>query len=239
MSSPASEAGVSRRALALFAAVAMTLGGVAFTYAIPAALALDIRLATAQECTVGLLAGLTLAFLGNATITALTTSRRKVLPRMTSTPTPRNASFVQAVVTGQGYLSTEPDLRDDLSVIFTYRPADPYSVLMDISMSDPDGYQTSDSTRWEVSRETIHDVVILGKLTSGGGDFIASSLSARRVRLRMVGTDAWGHNAGYHYDMHLSRAKLRAFMLRTMDVVPVGQESGFLDIDRQLERLLS
>lgn len=230
---------VSRRALALFAAAAMTLGGVAFTYAIPAALALDVRFATAEECTVGLLIGLTLAFLGNAALTALATPHGKASPRMTSTPTPQDASSPQSVITGRGYFSTTPDMRDDLSVIFTYRPAHPYSVLMDIGVSDPSGYRAPDSALWEVARETIYDVVMLGKPTSGVGDFTVSSLSARRVLLRVVGTDALGRNADYCYDMHLSRMKLRAFLLRTMAAVPIGHETGHLDMDRQLQELLS
>jgi hypothetical protein len=227
---------VSRRTVALFAAATMTLGGVAFTYAVPAALALDVRFATARECTVGLLIGLTLAFLGNTTITALSAPRRRVSPGMAYAPDPSNTSFIQAVITGHGYFSVTPDVRDDLSVIFTYRPEHPYSLLMDITVADPDGFEESDSAVWEVSRETIHDVVMLGR-SSGVGDFSASILGTRRVRLRVL--DTASRDRDTYYDMYLSRAKLRSFLLRTMDAVPVGRESERLDIDAQLERLLA
>ena len=229
---------VSRRAVALFAAAAMTLGGVAFTYAVPAVLALDIRFATTEECTVGLLIGLTLAFLGNATITALNTPQRKASPGMT-TPAPQDASSAQAVIVGRGHLSTTPHFSDNLSVIFTYRTAQPYSMLMDIGVSDPEGYRASDSAVWEVGRESIYDVVILGKAVGGEGDFTAFSLDQDTVLLRVVGTDALGRNADYHYDMHLNRMALREFLLRTLALVPIGQESGHLDMDRQLQELLS
>lgn len=145
---------------------------------------------------------------------------------------------VQANIAAHGYLSDDLRKRDKLSVIFTYLPRQPYSVLMDIADGSPSGFRSPNSIVWEVSREILHDAVIMGQ-PSGIGDFSASVFGARRVQLRVQGTDTWGHDAGYHYDIRLSRAQLRSFLLRTLDVVPAGQETGYLDIDRQLERLLS
>jgi Streptomyces sporulation and cell division protein, SsgA len=228
---------VSRRTVALFAAATMTLGGVAFTYAVPVALALDVRFVTSEGLTVGLLIGLTLAFLGNTAATALATPQRKVPSRMTDLPTPHTAPIVQGF-TSHGYLSTEPHIRDELSLVFTYQPHHPYSVLIDISTLRSYDRSVSDSTRWEVSREVLHEAVVLGR-PSGIGDFHASTLGTRRMKLRLTDPRTSEYYPPSHYDMYVNRARLRGFLLRTLDIVPLGQEADCLDIDGQLEKLLA
>lgn len=238
MSSPAAirvaGTNVPRRALALFAAAAMTLGGVVFTYAIPAVLAIDVRFATAEDCTVGLLIGLVLAFLGNGAISAFTNPRRKVSRDMASTPDPRMAP-VAKVIPGHGYLSTDSNIRDDLSLVFTYCQNHPYSVLMDITSIDA---PSSRSVRWEVSRETLYEAVVLGR-PSGEGDFRVSVFSSRRARIRLIGTDPCNDDGQYHYSIYLDSRRLRSFLRRTIDLVPIGRESEHLDIDAQLERMFT
>ena len=229
--------GLSRRALATFAAVAMAFGGMAFAYAVPVAMATDVRFVTPRDCVAGLLVGLVFAFLGNGALTAFTTPRRKV-PPMVQPPDLHGDLPVQADIDGHGYLSSEPGERDDVSLIFTYRPHQPYSVLLDIALRDQRGNRMSRSTVWEVSREVLHEAVMLGR-PSGLGDFSASAFSARRMQLRVRGADHLGRDAGYHYDMRLSRAKLRSFLLSTMDAVPLGRESSRLNMDYQLQMLLS
>lgn len=226
---------VSRRAVTIFGAVAMTLGGMVVTAALPAFLAIDSRLITPEECVSGLLVGLMIAFVGNGVSGTLTSSRKKVSSAMTPSLDSDDVTTVQEIILGYGYLSSASHRRDDVSLVFTYRPRHPYSVLMDIAMAHD---YLSDPVVWEVSRETLRDAVILGR-SNDTGDFRAAPLGSRRVRLRVMGTDVWGRDAGYHYDMHVSRAKLRSFLARTATAVPFGHEAGLLNLDAQLQKLLA
>ncbi len=229
---------VRKRAIAVFAASIMTLGGMVIAAALPALLAIDARLITAEECITGLLVGLMIAFVGNGTIPLLTPSRRKVPRSMTNAPTPSTGPVVQAVIPGRGYHSKAPDVREDLSVVFTYRRDRPYSILMDIAQADPYDGSFSNAVRWEVSRETLYEGMTLGR-SSGVGDFSASMLGTRRMLLSLSGTGSCTCGTEHHYDMHLNYRTLCAFLARTAECVPLGQESGFLDIDGQLERMFA
>jgi hypothetical protein len=72
-----------------------------------------------------------------------------------------------------------------------------------------------------------------------GADFSVTPLPAGQMQLRVMATDEDGRHAGYHYDMHLSRAELLEWLVRTMAVVPMGRESEHLDMDYELRMLLS
>ena len=231
---------MSRRMVALFAAVTMTLGGVIIAYMVPVVLGLgDARFSNDGDRTVGPVLGLLVAFLGVATIGIPPNSRRKRVSRSMSRLPRRHPNLIVQDVGGVGYHEAEPHFDDDLVVTFTYRRDRPYSVMLGISNVDPHDGSLSTPQVWEVARDVLYEGVVLG-VPSGIGDLRVATPNSTVTQVQLMHSDedcCDGECA--RYDMNLPRREVRSFLLRSLKAVPEGQESGYLDIDASLDRLLA
>ena len=114
----------------------------------------------------------------------------------------------------------------EVPATFGYDMADPYAVR--ISFGDPDG---SDGISWLLARDLLRDGL---EQPSGEGD-------VRLWPARTTGDVLFLHLRAPSGEalFELSRSAVATFLRRTEAVVPVGAEAAALQVDDELEALLS
>jgi hypothetical protein len=138
------------------------------------------------------------------------------------------------------------DIQTRIPVRFSYNPADPYALSLYITGSS-DGH-TPGEILWAASRDAFLVACDFG-ISLPGMDLVVAPVllelarpghPAREVAHLRV-TIQPSHEADrrigtIHLDIR--RADLRPFLRRIVDVVPVGCESGYLDLDTRIAQLL-
>jgi hypothetical protein len=105
-----------------------------------------------------------------------------------------------------------------------YAPSDPYAISATFRTSDGD-------VTWVFGRDLIEDGL---RMPSGEGDVaVWPSISDGRGVV-CLSLDSPSGSALLEADLHA----MRAFLDASYDLVPMGQESGHLDLDETLARLL-
>lgn len=114
---------------------------------------------------------------------------------------------------------------ETLPAVLSYDRTDPFAVRMAFpAPATLEGTEVS----WEFSRELLAAGIIA---PTGAGD----------VRVRPFGFDRTVlefHAAEGIAMVHVRTAELRRFLRRAQELVPVGDEHRFLDLDRNLTHLL-
>jgi hypothetical protein len=122
---------------------------------------------------------------------------------------------------------------DDLTVPLTarldYRSQDPYAVSMSLDAG------RADPVEWTFSRELLTAAL---HAPEGIGDVRAWPSKARSAGGEKVLNIELGSPDG-HALFEASATQIGAFLARTYELVPAGQEPAFLDFDAELTELLS
>lgn len=158
---------------------------------------------------------------------------------MANAPAPRRRPIVSTVV-GIGRHSLMPHEPFRVSVTFVYRQADPYAVLMEIRAIEEDTFgvvHASPVRPWEIARSLLSDALTGRRMPTLIGDVRVSVLDSCTAQIRLIDPESCPDHPAT-FDMHLDLETVRRFLERSLQDVPAGDESLFLDVDDTLARLL-
>ena len=152
-------------------------------------------------------------------------------------PTPRP---VVVAVRGSATGSHDPS-HYPIDVSFMYDVARPFSVVIDLAAIDGHDYEEDGRyARWEVSREVLHAGCVWRSL-AGLGDFFVIPVNDDAVTMRFHASNNCGPDCtrAHWLDVTVPRPQVLRFLEMSLNVVPIGRESGYLDLDGGLSDLLA